>query len=53
MTRTFSKKFKFQFYVQIKDKEFEIFTSSPEERQMWMAGFNYVVKSSQEMQNIV
>ena len=37
----------------IQNEEYEIFTSSPEEREMWVAGFNYVVKSSLEMQKIV
>ena len=47
--KLFSKKFQFQFYILIQNQEYEIFTSSPEEREMWVAGFNYVVKSSLEM----
>ena len=45
--------FKFPFSVVTSQRIFEFYASCPQEREMWIAGFNYVVLSSKEVQKIM
>jgi hypothetical protein len=41
------------FFVKTTDRVFELYTSTPEEREMWMAGFKYIMISTKEVQSIM
>ena len=40
----------FPFYVEIKDRKYLLFVFSEEEREMWVHGFTYVIKSTEKAQ---
>ena len=41
--------YKFPFSIKTNARVFEFYTSSPYERDMWIAGFDYVILSSNEV----
>ena len=41
------------FFVKTTDRVFELYTSTPDEREMWMAGFQYILISTKEVQQIM
>lgn len=43
----------FPFFVKTPDRIFELYTSTPDERNMWMAGFKYILISTREVQQIM
>lgn len=45
-----SKNFRSPFIVQTTQRKFELFASSEEERKMWIAGFQYILVSTSEVQ---
>ena len=46
-------KFKYPFFVKTTERLFELYASTTEERTMWIAGFNYVIVSTNEVQDIM
>ena len=50
-----NKKFQhlYSFIVETKEREFELFAPTPEEKAMWVAGFTYVLKSTRITQEII
>ena len=50
---TCSKKFQFPFFLKTKSRHFLLFASTHEERRMWLAGFQYVILSTKEVQKII
>lgn len=52
-TERASRNFKMPFQVNTSERKFELFASSEEERKMWLAGFEYVMVSTQEVQIIM
>lgn len=43
----------FAFFVKTTNRVFELYTSTPDEREMWMAGFKYILISTKEVQQIM
>lgn len=43
----------FAFFVKTSDRVFELYASTPDEREMWMAGFKYILISTKEVQTIM
>lgn len=48
-----SKTFKFPFMVKTVDRVFVLFAPSYSEREMWIAGFNYVIVSTNQVQSLL
>lgn len=48
-----SKNYRFPFIVNTNERKFELFASSEEERQMWVVGFQYILISTSEVQNMM
>ena len=46
-------KFRFPFFVKTLDRTFEFYAATEVERQMWMAGFDYCIKSTKIVQKII
>ena len=46
-------KFAFPFFVKTTERVFEFFAATEEEREMWMAGFDYCIKSTRVVQKII
>jgi hypothetical protein len=53
MVEVCSKKFQHPFFVKTKDRNFALYAATFEERRMWMAGFDYLVKSTTIVQEII
>ena len=45
--------YKFPFSVKTNSRVFEFYSSSAQERDMWLAGFDYVILSSKQVQKII
>lgn len=45
-----SSQYVFAFFVKTANRVFELYTSTPDEREMWMAGFRYILISTKEVQ---
>lgn len=43
----------YPFYLKTKDRTLVLYCQKMEERNMWIDGFNYVVKSTREVQKII
>jgi hypothetical protein len=41
--------YKYPFLMVTKDRKFELFAYSNDERMMWIGGFNYVILSTKEV----
>ena len=41
-----SRKFNFPFFVKTEDRLFELYTSTDDERTLWLAAFVYLIKST-------
>lgn len=41
------------FFVKTSNRVFELYTSTPDERDMWMSGFKYILISTKEVQSIM
>jgi UDP-galactopyranose mutase len=48
-----SKKYNFPFFVKTVDRLFELYASEEKERTLWMAAFDYLIKSTNEVQKII
>ena len=48
-----SRTFNFPFFMKTEDRLFELYTSTDEERDLWMSGFMYSIKSTREVQKII
>ena len=48
-----SKKYQCPFFLNTVDRMFELYTSQDDERQMWVTCFNYLIKSTKEVQKIM
>jgi hypothetical protein len=48
-----SKKFQNPFFLKTTDRTFALYAPTYEERRMWMAGFDYVIKSTVIVQKII
>ena len=46
-------KYKFGFLVQAKSRQYELYCKTAEERKAWLAAFNYLVLSTQKVQQIM
>jgi hypothetical protein len=43
----------FPFFVKTTSRTFELYTTTPDEREMWISGFKYILISTKEVQQII
>ena len=48
-----SKKFQWPFYLKTEKRNFELYAPSELERQIWMAGFDYILKCGKAIKKIL
>jgi hypothetical protein len=48
-----SKKYQYPFFLSTVDRMFELYTAQDDERRMWVTCFNYLIKSTKEVQKIM
>lgn len=48
-----SKKFQYPFYVVMQKRKYELYAASELDRKMWMSGFEYLIKSSKIVMEIM
>lgn len=53
LQKEMSKTYCYPFYVKTNERDFTLCAASEEERQMWMAGFKYVMISTKQVQQII
>ena len=53
MKKFCSKKYNFPFFVKSVDRMFELYASTKHERFLWMSAFDYLIKSTAEVQKII
>ena len=53
MVAVCSKKFQHPFFVKTTQRTFALYAATFEERRMWMAGFDYLIKSTAIVQEII
>ena len=53
LQRSCSKKFMFPFYVVMQKRKYELYAGSEIDRKMWVAGFEYLIKSSKIVMQIM
>ena len=53
MRKEAHKKYQHPFIVQADGKLFELYSNTTDERLMWLSGFNYIIKTNEEIKIIL
>ena len=48
-----SKNYKYPFFLVTEKRQWQLWTTSEEEKKMWLAGFMYIITSTKEVQKIM